>query len=341
MEIQNHTPWAAGWTVVIDKDAAEHVVFAMKGTWSIAENGKLALLEKQPPLRAVDEFHGEPGKSSIRYAAELGPARPATDVALVGHAIAPGGRPASSMEVSLRVGPLSKRVKVIGDREWTGLGAMRFMGPPKAFAKLPLIYEHASGGSDETPGNEKARGRDARNPVGRGYKASGSKLDWSDLAPPNLEDPGKAFGGPGTKLPPPAGFGFIGRDWEPRLQYAGTYDEEWTKTRLPLLPLDFDERFHNAAHPDLVAPGFLKGGEPVEVHGCTRSGELAFTLPAERPVVEARFRDARTPIPMKLEQVLIDTDAMQLELVWKGDLRAHGRIPELTFFECTREGGRR
>ena len=340
MEIKNHTPWAAGWTVVIDKDAAEHAVFAMKGTWAIADSGALTLLDKQPPLRPVDEFHGEPGTSSIRYAAELGPARGATDVALVGHAIA-RGRDTTSMDVALRVGPFAKQVKVIGDREWAGLGAMRFMGPPKPFAKMPLVYERACGGSDATPGNEKARGRDARNPVGRGYKASGSKLDWADLAPPNLEDPGKAFGGPGTKLPPPAGFGFLGRDWEPRLQYAGTYDEEWTKTRLPLLPLDFDERFHNAAHPDLVADGFLEGGEPVEVRGCTRSGTLAFALPADRPTVEARFQDARTPIVMRLEQVLIDTDAMQLELLWKGDLPAHGRIPQLTFFECTLAKGRR
>jgi hypothetical protein len=340
MEIRNHTPFATGLTVTLDKNAAEHVVIAVKGTWSIAEGGKLTLLEKQPPPRPIDEFHGEPGKSSIRYAAELGPAKPATDVALVGHAVAPGGR-ARSVDVALRVGPLARRARVHGDRAWRSLLGWRFMSGPKPFERMPLTYENASGGSDATPAGERARGRDARNPVGRGYRAGGSKLKWADMPPPNLELPGKPFKKAGRGLPPPAGFGFIGRDWEPRLSYAGTYDEEWKKSRLPLLPLDFDERFHNAAHPDLVADGFLAGGEPVEVRGCTRSGRLAFALPADRPEAEARFNDERVPVPLNLETVLIDTDAMELVLVWTGDVLAHGRVPALNNFEVRRGGAPR
>ena len=337
MEIRNHTPFAAGWTVTLDKQAAEHVVVALKGTWSIGEDGALSLVEKQPPLRAVDEFHGEPGTSSIRYAAELGPVKPATDVALVGHAVAPRGS-ARAVEVSLRVGPLSRRVRVLGDRSWWGLLWWRFKTAPRPFERLPLTYENASGGRDASPKREDHRGQDGRNPVGRGYRARGSKLRWSELRPPNLELPGKPFRKPGRKLPPPAGLGYIGRDWEPRLRYAGTYDETWTKTRLPLLPLDFDERFHNCAHPDLVADGFLTGDEPVEVRGCSRSGRVGFALPGERPAVEARFADARRPFTMNLETVLLDMDAMELALVWKGDLEAHGRVPSLHFIECTRGG---
>lgn len=333
MEIKNHTPFTVGWTVTLDKQAAEHVVVGVKGTWSIADDGRLTLLEKQPPLLAVDEFHGEPGKSSIRYAAELGPCKPATDVALVGDAVAPKGR-ASSQTVSLRVGPLAKKLNVFGDRGWWGFLAWRWKTAPRPYERMPLVYENASGGEDPTPGDEKQRGRDARNPLGRGYRARGSKLRWSQLAPPNLEAPGKPFGTPGRKLPPPAGFGFIGRDWAPRLEYAGTYDEAWMKSRLPLLPLDFDERFHNSAHPDLVADGYLRGDEPVEVVGCTRNGTLRFALPGGAPAVDVRFADARRTVTMNLETVLIDTAEMQLRMVWKGELEAHGRVPSLHFIEC-------
>ena len=49
-----------------------------------------------------------------------------------------------------------------------------------------------------------------------------------------------------------AAFGPVGRHWEPRVRYAGTYDDRWTEDRMPLLPKDFDDRFHNAAPPGLV-----------------------------------------------------------------------------------------
>jgi len=42
-------------------------------------------------------------------------------------------------------------------------------------------------------------------------------------------------------------FGPIGRHCKPRVQLAGTYDDSWTEDRMPLLPDDFQERFHNAA----------------------------------------------------------------------------------------------
>ena len=89
MKLENHTPFSAAWLVLLDKLAAEQLILVVKATFAISENGKLELLKKQDPIRPVDEFHGEPGKSSIRYEAELGPAKAATDVVLVGSAIAP------------------------------------------------------------------------------------------------------------------------------------------------------------------------------------------------------------------------------------------------------------
>ncbi|HEY6867059.1 MAG TPA: DUF2169 domain-containing protein [Candidatus Eisenbacteria bacterium] len=337
MDLRNRTPFAAAWLVTLDKSAAEHITVVIKGTYSIRDDGTLSLLEKQPPPRPADEFHGEPGASSIKYAAELGPMKPATDVALVGSAVASRGG-ARAMEVSFRVGPLAKRARAYGDRRWSGFLWWRLKSGPKPFERMPLVYERACGGSDDSPRDASRRGREARNPVGRGYAAKGSRRPWKGSALPNLEDPARAFKQPGTKLPPPAGFGFIGRDWEPRLSYAGTYDEAWTKERMPLLPLDFDERHHNAAHPDLVAEGYLSGSEPVEVRGCTRSGRLQFLLPGASPTVTLRFGAESVPMDVHLETVLVDTDAMELGLVWKGDLEIHGRLPELTAIECA--GGR-
>jgi hypothetical protein len=59
-----------------------------------------------------------------------------------------------------------------------------------------------------------------------------------------------------------AGFGFISPHWQPRAGLAGTYDASWQASRAPLLPVDFDRRHLNAVSPGLVAPGYLRGGEP-------------------------------------------------------------------------------
>ena len=70
--------------------------------------------------------------------------------------------------------------------------------------------------------------------------------------------------------------------WMPRRQYAGTYDARWEQSRAPYLPADFDPRFFQVAPADQVVPGYLTGGEPVELFGVSPWGPVRFTLPRER-----------------------------------------------------------
>ena len=53
----------------------------------------------------VPEYHGEPGKSSIKYENDLVLTKTTTDILVVGHAWAPGGRPVTEWTVGFRVGP--------------------------------------------------------------------------------------------------------------------------------------------------------------------------------------------------------------------------------------------
>ena len=89
MEIRNSSPFPATQTVFMDKSAAEQLVVTLKATYAISDRGELAIAEEQDPLRPADEFHGDPGKSSIKHQSELGPPGPATDALLVGCARAP------------------------------------------------------------------------------------------------------------------------------------------------------------------------------------------------------------------------------------------------------------
>jgi hypothetical protein len=332
MKIENHTPLQAAWLVLLDKQGAERLIVALKATYVIAEDGRLSIAPKQDALRGPDEFHGEPGQSSIRYEGELGPPKVATDVALVGSAVAPGPG-IRTMEVSFRVGPLHKRVRVYGERRWRRVLGLLSHSAPEPFERVPLIFENAFGGTDASAPDPKHHDREPRNPVGRGFIAKRSQLELPGSSLPNIEDPEEPFRRPGQRVTP-QGFGFIGRDWNPRASYAGTYDQRWMEDRLPLLPLDFDERHHNAAHPDLIAPGFLRGNEPVEIIGCTRSGRLAFNLPNVQPAADAMNGKGREAVRLKLNTVLVDTDTMRLSLLWKGDLDIHKRLLQFTAITC-------
>src|SRR5262245_24217168 len=144
-QVDNRTPFATerGW--VRDRNGAEIWLVALKCTFDIRPDGSLVVSEEQPPVLRVPEHHGEPGKSSIRYEADLILTKKTTDIIVVGHAHAPGGRPITEMEVGFRLGPVQKMLQVTGDRAWGVTGR----SSPEPFVKMPLVYERAFGGVDK------------------------------------------------------------------------------------------------------------------------------------------------------------------------------------------------
>lgn len=339
MEIVNQTPYTAGQTILLDKMGVEHLVVALKATFEFARDGSVAPLEEQPPLTLADTYREDPGTSSVLLEGELGPPKLATDVVLFGGAVAPA-RGTTTMEVSLSVGNLSKRVAVFGRRVWgKRLGFTRIEGP-EPFERIELLWENAFGGGDTTPEKEEHHDWEPRNPIGRGFFAKKTKADRVGEELPNLEDPGAPLKSIGDRVDP-AGFGFVDRGWEPRSKYAGTYDEAWTQERMPLLPLDFDDRFHNAAPPGLVAPGRLRGDEPVEIRGCTPEGLAAFRLPGLAPRGTVRIRHRFVELPLALDTLRIDADARRFHLLWRAAVRIHGEVYRLKRTELVAEGSRR
>jgi hypothetical protein len=335
MELANGTPFAAERFVEVDKDAAEQLIVVAKGTWMLDDDGKLVLAEEQPPPSPIDEFHGEPDASSIAHEVELGPVKPATEVLVTGHAVArrPNTR---AMDVRVTVGKVRKTVRVFGERHWEKkLGVVRATDA-EPFDRVALVWENAFGGVDETP-KEKHRAGEARNPVGRGFRAKGTQLPVDGELLPSLEDPRDAVGKPGRKGTP-ACFAPICRHWVPRRDYAGTYDQKWLDEVFPFLPKDFDERFHHAAPPDQIARGYLKGGEPAELIGLTREGKSKFALPSCRPTLSVRLRARTEEVPMVLETVGFDTGERALRVIWKGRMRIHGEFPELRKMTLGLEG---
>ena len=120
--LDNQTPFAADRCWDRDRDGAEVWIVAVKGTFAIRSDGTLRVAKEQVPVCLVQEFSGEPGQSSLRAESDIVRTKPTTDVLLNGTAHAPGGKPARSVDVTLRANGREKTLRVFGDRTWVALG---------------------------------------------------------------------------------------------------------------------------------------------------------------------------------------------------------------------------
>ncbi len=328
MEIFNETPFAADRCVVIDRDGVDLIVVALKATYRFTDRSPLSLAEEQRPVQWEDSYSGEPGLSSITYASDFSFQKPGTDVVLLGHAY-PARLGDTHVDIGVQAGGIRKTARVFGDRFWARRLGVAVVSGTAAFDKIPLVYERAFGGVDISHENEKRHEAEVRNPIGVGFRAKKSSMEIFETLLPNIEDLKHLISGP-TDRPQPVGFGFIGPNWEPRLGFAGTYDEEWDKNRKPLLPSDFDSRFFCSTSPDQTSAEPLRGNEVVQAVGVSSSGRVEFALPGAKPSCTILDRElGEVLVPVKLDRVVLEADEGSVVLLWSGSLSVSGRIQDV------------
>jgi hypothetical protein len=334
--IDNQTPFELELLALADEEMRPLLVLVAKATYDLHEDG-LTLAEEQIPVLLEGLPWGKPGESSYRYEPECAFIKPATDVVLLGHAWAPRSNTREVL-VSLRVGPVEKSVRVLGDRVWNKSLGFISMSRPEPFESIPLLYERAFGGWDRSEADPNLHTFEPRNPVGVGFRSSPHAFE-DELPLPNLEDPNQPLKHFGQRVPP-AGFGFLSPHWQPRAAYAGTYDEAWDKTRKPLLPKDFNRRFFNAASPGLITPGYLRGDEPIVIQNASPKGPLSFSLPGQPPpaVTVELTGDADATPEMHLDTVILDTDTDQVLLLWRGLVPLAESLHEVRSIRATTSG---
>lgn len=322
-QLNNRTPFAADRAWVRDRDGSEVWLVAVKATFDILPDGSTAISKVQPPVLHVPEYHGQAAQSSVKYDADLVLTKVATDVIVVGQAHAPAGQPVTQLDVGLRVGSVQKVLRVFGDRFWNVVGA----SAPQPFVSVPLVYERAYGGLDRQSGKPE-RDWEWRNPVGTGFAVAGSHA--TGLRLPNVEHPSHLISS-WSDRPAPAGFGVIASHWQPRVAFAGTYDEHWMKTRQPLLAEDLDDRYFQGAPVDQQVPGFLRGGEAAVLVNLSPFGRLAFHLPRIHLGFETRFHGGGAVIHQRraLHSVIIEPDFPRVSLVWHSALPCHAKVNKL------------
>lgn len=318
MELINSTRMVAGFTMGLAPSGRESLVVVVKGTFAMPdEQGEtLRLHEQQLPLVMSDVFFGEPGVSAPKYEIDYAPHKPRCDVLLNASAHAPGGRAARRVEVAVQIGAWSKSFAVVGDRVWeAGAGGIG-MSPAQAFDVMPISYDCAFGGTDdrdEDPANHAAF---MPNPSGRGFHKQ-LRAAWIDGAPlPNteeLDNPVKWLHGDYR----PMSFGAIGRHWEPRYRYAGTYDQHWREQVFPFLPQDFDERYYQSAPQDqqLSLP---VGQQQVRLINLTADGDRVFVLPHfEAPVHVFPKRGEREDLTAFADTIVIEPQESRVTMTWR------------------------
>ncbi len=312
---KNTTGMEAGICVSTNKEGYDFCVVVIKGTFSIEKDGSLVLSEEQAPLVYADEHYGDPGSTSIKYECDFAPYKPRTDILVNGHAYSETGKPISEMLVGLAVGQVKKVAKVFGNRVWkSGFTGFR-ASDPEPFIKIPLTFDRAFGGSDYSHQEQNKHGSELRNLVGAGYLKNSDSDNIDNTPLPNLENP-SALIRSWSDRPSPMGFGTIGRGWQPRINYAGTYDKQWIDDRFPFLPNDFDEQYFLSAPQDQQLPT-LTGGERVRCVNMTPQRELTMTVPTIEIPVAYYFRDRTEKVMPKLDTFLIEPDENRVLITWR------------------------
>lgn len=150
--------------------------------------------------------------------------------------------------------------------------------------------------------------------MGTGYCTS--RRDVDEMRLPNLESPRERIRR-WRATPPVAGFGAIDAHWASRRAWAGTYGAEWRERRCPLLPADFDPRFHSVASSGLASAEPLRGElDVVLVHVARRRPVLRFRLPGFCVRMAFHLAGELQARRGELWTVVLEPDEQRVSMVW-------------------------
>jgi hypothetical protein len=321
MRLENTTPFATNFTLALDKQGHEQIVLVVKATFVLNPTpGSPSLVAPvQLPLFDADVFGADPATDATVFETDFAHFRPRCDVLCHARAHAPGGQPATTVDVGLRLGQWSKKFTVHGSRIWLRGAAGYVPSEKRPFLVQDIGYDHAYGGIDPEAENPAMARTFQENPVGVGYYPNLGNREGRPLA--NTSEFGLDAVSPDGGFAPMA-FGPVGRSWLPRRTFGGTYDDSWLDNRVPLLPMDFDDRYFQAAAVDQQIP-YPTGGEPVEIVNLSPEGRLSGQIPRTQIVVTFERKSGRiTQRIANLDTVLFLPEDRRMCLTWRTRITA-------------------
>jgi hypothetical protein len=321
MRLENTTPFAANFTLALDKQGHEQIILVVKATFVLNEVRGIPTLvaPSQLPLLEADVFGPHPAYDATVFETDFAHFRPRCDVLCHARAHAPRGEPVTTLDVGLRLGQWAKKFTVHGSRIWLRAAAGYVPSEKRSFLQQDIGYDHAYGGIDPEAENPALARTYETNPVGRGYYPNLGNRVGRPLA--NTAEFGLDGVSPDGGFAPMA-FGPLGRSWLPRRSYGGTYDASWLDNRVPLLPMDFDDRYFQASAPDQQIP-YPTGGEPVELVHLSPEGRLSGEIPRTQIIVTFERKSGRiTQRIANLDTVLFLPEDRHMCLTWRTRITA-------------------
>lgn len=340
--IDNRTGAPHFWFEQTGREGERLDVLVVRATFDFAANGDLMTFAKQQtPIVFGDKFDGpvssDPLRAVVQDDGDLLPYKPGTDILVSGHAVAPNGHAQPSWLASICVGQVKKELRLHGPRQFRKDFFGWRLDPSESVARVRLDYRAAFGGCFDVPNALTADGlpdaiKHPGNPAGCGWLPD--PADYKTLSKPARQHIAKWIKGL-TVLPAPQieaasepikhpqrkvaaqGMGAIARWWEPRLGYQGTFDERWRTKRYPQLPENFDSRFYQSAHPDLIVSPHLDCDETVTLTGLLPQPQ-EMRLPGWRLIAVVKHVSGEQSVSLPLlDTVRFDLDAGQATLVWR------------------------
>jgi hypothetical protein len=328
MQLVNATPFSASYSGGLLKSGRRCIVIVAKATFTLpdANSKEPTLHEKQIEPFNSDKFFGDPANSAPKYETDFAPVKRRCDVILHGSAYAPKEEPAIEVSVGLQLGNINKQFYVLGERHWEKdlLGGLR-PSAIRPFVRQPFSYDVAYGGTDRTKEEQGKVAVYMRNPAGTGYaphrQQEGEPAPITEALKQRITRPNGTY--------KPMSYGPIARNWEPRIQYTGTYDQHWREKISPFLPEDFDERYYQCA-PEDQQTEFLKGGERVVLTGLTPQGRCEFQIPeVSVPMTVIMENGQRRRLNPVIDTLYLEPDEGRFSLVWRTHLGIRQRTSEI------------
>lgn len=343
-----------------DCDGRQIVSLHVKKTYAFDARGACRPADEQAPLFMPREEPLAPWHTEM----DILPVKRSTDIIV--HAEA-HGRGARTCLASIAVNDRTLVYRVTGDRRcsYRGPGSIQFF-EPEPFDTIPICYENAYGGVDETePAPVPATllecyrphpGVYPRNSVGRGYVVRERRDALDGLLLPSIEHPEQLLtpenlvvGAPELwwRQPIPWSCDWFSKEWYPRSSFFGgpprdipEDDRDLAEVRLGwieagqrrraerLTPATMvDGRYFDAASPALVVP-FIHDNERIELRGMTRNGQLVLELPGERPRMSVRFEGQAYDLAPVPNRLLISVEEERLSIVWHGSWHTPRDLPD-------------
>lgn len=315
----------------LDVSGREHLVIAVKATWQIPKPGQRPAPLPPQELAAADAFVGEPGLSAPLYGCDLVRFKPRCDVLFDAAAHAPDGEPVRELIAGFRLGQLKKLVNVHGPRVWRSRLGGYGLSRAEPFLSMPLHFGLGFGGTRQWRQGDRVLSEALlANPDGVGWAGPHTRDDLDGAPGPNLEAPNQAIERPDGDYPP-AGLSAVGRHWQQRQRYAGTYDEHWQREVFPFLPEDFDERYHQSA-PEDQQIDYPRGREEVVLLNLLKGrSEARFRLPdfGRLPIRVLRADYSTETLEPVIDTLFFETEEGRFSAVWRASLPIRRRIQEI------------